>query len=250
MPCQLCGSEDSLIKSHIIPKPFFVAYGKDDRAPRVLSNSRGVHPKRVRTGFYDSDILCAKCDQRIGVWDQYGVDLLLKELPSFEPFPHVKGRIAFMRPSFDYARLRLFLLSVLWRAGISSHPMFTRVKLGPYAARLRELLSASEPGGSDDFCTLLSVFTIDGHIVTTGVPIMDPFRERWHEANAYRLSLGAVTAYIKTDRARFPPSFEQLAVRKDHPLFLLERDFANSSEATVARAIALAPQNRNAFKRR
>lgn len=249
MTCKLCGLDLPLIDAHIIPKPFFVAYGSPTRGPRVFSNKPGVHPKRVRTGFYDSEILCQKCDGKIGVWDQYGVELFLKGLGSFQPFPTAKSPVGYVRTDFDFKRTRLFLLSVLWRAHISSLAMFARVRLGPYAERLAEMIRINDVGKADEFTTVLSVFTVDGKFSPSGVPIMDPFRERWNGANAYRLSMGSITAYIKTDRSKFPESFEMLALAEGKPLCLLDRDFMTSSEANVARSIAHAPLNVSTFRK-
>jgi hypothetical protein len=249
MRCHLCEAQVPLIEAHIIPRPFFRAYGRG-RGPRVISNSPGVNPKRAPAGFYDASILCGPCDRRIGVWDQYGAELFIDGLSEFKPFPNARSPIALVRPSFDFDRLRLFVLSVLWRAGISSLPMFQRVRLGRYGDRLREMLRAEDPGQSDEFCTVLSVFTVNGGLPTVSIPMADPFRERWNGTNAYRISFGLVTAYVKTDQRSFPFSLGSLAIKEGHPLYLIERDFSSSPEAKVIRSMVSAPQNRRLFKKR
>ncbi|CAN5568592.1 hypothetical protein BH09GEM1_BH09GEM1_37980 [soil metagenome] len=247
MTCRLCKLDVPLIEAHIIPKPFFRAYGDGRRAPKLLSNSAGVRPKRVRTGFYDSGILCGPCDGRIGIWDQYGVDLLIRQLGAFQPFPSSTAPIGFILPTFSYALLRLFVLSVLWRAHITTHEAFKAVKLGPYAIRLERMIAEADPGDPGEFCTVLSGFTVGGRFPGIGVPIMDPFRERWAGVNAYRLSLGVITAYVKTDKAHLPDTLGRMSLKPNAPLYLLERDFPSSSEARVMRAVARAPQNSRAF---
>jgi hypothetical protein len=248
MTCRLCGSDVPLIKAHIIPKPFFLKYGTDGGVPRFLSNTPGVYPKRVPVGLYDRAILCRVCDARIGDWDHYGIDLFLRHLDSFEPVKRDAETIAFSQSTFDYKLLRLFLLSVLWRAHLSTHPAFQRVRLGPYADILKRLIELADPGDPSEFDIVLSVFTIDGKIPETGVAIMDPFREHWEGVSAYRLSLGLITAYIKVDQAQFHDAFLKSAVRPGRPLVLLKRDYRTSSERRIAQTIARDPQNRRAFR--
>ena len=54
------------------------------------------------------------------------------------------------------------LLSVLWRAHLSSHDMFRRVDLGVRAARLREIIESGTPSDSAEFSIALSAFTVHG----------------------------------------------------------------------------------------
>jgi len=218
MTCRLCERDVPLIQAHIIPRPFYRMSDATPSTAKVLSNRPGDHPKRVRTGFYDTGILCGPCDERIGIWDQYGAQVFVRELPTLAPQPNAERPVAFMRRTFDFARLRLFLLSVLWRAGVSSLDMFRRVRLGPYAAQLHRMILDGDPGDADNFSTVLSAFTVDGRLPSTGVPLSDPFRERWQGVNAYRLSFGTVTAYVKVDQSPFPPSFARIAMREGQPL--------------------------------
>lgn len=46
----------------------------------------------------------------------------------------------------DYSSFKLFHLSVLFRASVSSLPTFSEVSLGPHEDRLREMLLARDPG--------------------------------------------------------------------------------------------------------
>jgi hypothetical protein len=46
----------------------------------------------------------------------------------------------------DYAAFKLFHLSVLWRASVSSHGAFQQVRLGPHEEKIRQLLINRSPG--------------------------------------------------------------------------------------------------------
>jgi hypothetical protein len=48
----------------------------------------------------------------------------------------------FQIAGLDYDAISLFILSVLWRASISTHLFFANVDLGPRAEPIRQLLVA------------------------------------------------------------------------------------------------------------
>ena len=246
--CLLCHITGPLVEAHIIPRPFFSIHGSAEHPARVLSNSPGVHPKRSPTGFYDRYILCERCDRAIGVWDQYGVEVFIYELEQFKPLGPAAHVTAFFRAEYDYNRLKLFLLSVLWRAGVSSREEFERVHLGPHADDIRRMMLAGSAGPAQQYSAVLSVFTINNALPDFAIPIMDPFHERWHGINGYRLSFGLFTVYIKVDNRPLPETLEQVMLRPGQPLGVVARDYVQSSEASVSRSIAREPQNRRLFK--
>jgi hypothetical protein len=155
-----------------------------------------------------------------------------------------------MRDAFDYTRLKLFFLSVLWRAHESSLPFFSRVDLGSHRPRLLQLISSGNPGTPEEFSVLLSAFTVENRLPPAGAPILDPHPEDWDGVHAYRLSLGVVTAYIKVDDRPYSGSFAQLVLKPDQPLTLIAREFGGSAEANVARSIVEQPANQRAFRPR
>jgi hypothetical protein len=248
MRCQLCHRDRALIEAHILPRAFFEAYERGGRSPKLLSNVPGEWPKKLPIGFYDKHILCASCDCRLGVWDQYGINLFLHRLSDFQPAYHNGALVALTLPTYDHDRLKLFIISVLWRAGLSTLPAMRKVTLGPYGREARRLILAASPGAPDTFSVVLSVFTQGSPPGIASAPIMDPFRERWNGINAYRLSFGPITAYVKVDQGRLPPELRAMMLAPRVPLQLIGRDYLSSSEASVMKHIATAPQNRGAFR--
>lgn len=250
MTCRLCGLDKPLIDAHIIPRPFFTVPAMLGSGAKVLSDKSGEFPKRSRTGIYDPGILCAPCDREIGVWDQYGVELLCHGLADFARVASSSGVAALVLPSFDYHRLKLFFMSVLWRAGVSSHPFFRRVQLGPHAERLGERLLARDPGAPEDYSVALSAFTVGRDVPPEGLPIMDPFRERWSGVNAYRVSLGVVAAYVKVDKVRFTGPLSNYCLRPGERLVLVAREFGRSRELRVIDSITALRKHHRLFPER
>ena len=249
MKCQLCDTEAPLIESHVIPRPFFVGTGASPNSGKILSSVVGIHPKRSPVGPYDGGILCASCDGRIGVWDEVGVRLLHRELHSFELHASDGAALALTKESYDYSKLKLFFLSVLWRSGVSSLPMFGRVSLGPHQARLRSMLLRNEPGRSSDYSVALGVYTERGQLAALGIGMMDPFRERFDGILTYRYYLGRVTALIKVDARPFLAPLSEVCMDPSRPLVLVARDLQSSPELKAVGKVISAPQNARAFRR-
>jgi hypothetical protein len=78
---------------------------------------------------------------------------------------------------------------------------------------------------------------------------MNPFRERWGNAVAYRFYFGEFVAYVKVSRAQFPKQFHNLALTQSTPLFVVARDFSSSKDlgamARMARESEAARNSRN-----
>ena len=51
----------------------------------------------------------------------------------------------------DYKLMKLFQLSILWRATISSLETFSKVNLGPHQEKLRKMILDSNPGKYTDY---------------------------------------------------------------------------------------------------
>ena len=163
--CRLCGTSGPLLKkSHIIPDFLFRATDVYDEGHRLLI----VHPaeyarglgrvRRPPTAPYDPDILCQRCDGVVlGDYDSYASRLLFEAPPALIPKPSAvyyklqEGFGELHITDFDSAKLKLFLLSVLWRAHVSKHDYFTEVDLGQYEAEIRAIIFEGRHLHEDDY---------------------------------------------------------------------------------------------------
>jgi hypothetical protein len=132
--------------------------------------------------------------------------------------------------------LKLFFLSLLWRASVSRHFFFRRVTTGPFERELRRMLLTGDPGAPEEFAVNLGRFDNP-----TYAGILDPHLDRYEGINYCRLYLGSFVTYMKVDR-RPPPAFlVDLAMRDGVPIVVVRRgDHEGSKDAAVMRAIARA----------
>ena len=127
-PCLRCGKKPT-IDSHIFPKAAVRAFrkrGPDKKTIAVLANRAMV--ANTQNGIFDPNILCAACDQRIGVADKWfieNLDLFHSAALAVKPYESVKVAV-------DARRALQFAVSVIYRASLSRLDHFRDISLGPY----------------------------------------------------------------------------------------------------------------------
>jgi hypothetical protein len=209
MTCKLCGLEKKLIEAHVIPRSFH-RIDPDDKTPtRLVTSVEGRYTQKVPKGVYDDSIVCEDCERRFSSWDDYGDEIFLKSWGKFEKIMHGDEEIGYGLPEYDYPRLKMFFLSVLWRASVSNHVMFANVDLGPRELILRESIWNSDPGDVDHFGVVLQAFD------STNVGILNPHSERFSGVRFCRFYLAHVLAFIKVDSRRFEDPFRSMALVLD-----------------------------------
>lgn len=105
-------------------------------------------------------LLCAECENRVARWEDYAARVFnQKRKLDLTPLPQGLGYVI---QDLDYHRLKLYLLSLLWRMGVSSLPEFRLVRLGPHEERIRGMLLADDPGKANDYGCILQVVTDGG----------------------------------------------------------------------------------------
>ena len=242
MICKLTGKSGPGVKAHIVPEAFYLI--KADQAPlRLLTNTPGRFPKRSPVGAYDETMVTSDGEAVFGPWDNYAADLLLNHFADAEPLTHSDSRVVGYRfASYDYRKLKLFFLSVLWRAGASSHEFFRRVDLGAHFDVLKSHILAADPGTPDDYAVVLAVFDDDPE----WAKIMDPFPERYGENRIrfYRLYVGNFIAYVKVDKRVADSPMRDLQFTPDTPLNIVKRTFAESKESGVMKEVLLQNEGR------
>lgn len=154
--CKLCLQEKLLCReSHIIPRFLYkMLAGKNNSLVFITE-------RNARTRYnseYESNILCTDCDTgTIGRLDDYAAKFIYGKFPrdAAAQLTIIDGRehvIIKNHPYYDYARYKLFLLSMLWRASISSRPFFSKVKLSHSAEEeLRTMINNGEPGEPEEY---------------------------------------------------------------------------------------------------
>lgn len=187
--CRLCGSTAKLVDSHVLPKSFF-PLGDN---PKILNVKGEEPPKRSPKGVYDQ-IVCESCERKFSAPDDYAFEVLGALKPGAEP--------QILTLDVDYVLLKRFVISLLWRAGISSQIFYENVTLGPFESRLRELVRTGQPGSVDEF----SFWLVRVEEVQIGVikPVPRRFKFTTGYRNYFLFAFASVMLHIKLDQR--PPT--------------------------------------------
>ena len=228
MICNLCDKESKLIKAHIIPEKFFIPLRSGNMVPELHSNIENEYPKKTPIGIYDKNILCAACDNYIGIWDNYAQHLLLREFSEKNAVLFNNRKVAYKIEAFDYEKLKLFFISLIWRASISSDSFYKRINLGPYQDVLKKMILNADPGTDNQFQVVLAKFS-DPNIQS----ILDPHMDRFDHVNFVRVYLTGFVVYIKVDKRGCPDFMKELYMRKSAPLLITLRDVHGSKDGQL-----------------
>lgn len=153
MTCRLCDRDLPLKNSHIYPEFFFTTIysAKQHRFLSVpLEDFEGLrlHQKGLR-----EKLLCGECEGKLSRWETYSSRLLRGELAATTH----EARDRHIVSGIDYAMFKLFHMSLIWRAGITTLSDFKAVFLGPHVDRLKSFLFAGDPGEEGDYPCMFAV---------------------------------------------------------------------------------------------
>lgn len=183
MQCALCHQEGDLRRSHIIPEFMYESLYDEKHRFHVLSVIPEKASWQEQKGIRER-LLCDKCEQRFSEWERYA-SLVLK---GGIPLTHQREGNVIRVSGLDYTRFKLFQLSVLWRAGVSTLHFFQKVELGEHAEILRQLLLAGDPGSVDRYGCLMFGLKNEGQKLTN--LIVPPKKVQISGHVAYRFVFG------------------------------------------------------------
>ncbi len=148
MVCALCKQDSTLRNSHILPEWVYKPLYGEKRRLEVLSIAPSGRNELKQKGLREK-LLCDRCEQKISVWEGYARSVFVA--PKAPLDVERKGHMLRIG-GLDYSSLKLFELSILWRAGVSRLPFFTKVQLGGrHEEALRLRLLNSDPGNPADY---------------------------------------------------------------------------------------------------
>lgn len=187
MQCALCHKDSKLCLSHIFPEHLYKEslYDENHKFHRVSDEDDKNRPRAFQKGLREH-LLCVKCEQQLSVYETYAAEILFggPEL-LFEKF----GEYLTLS-NLDYPKLKLYQLSLIWRASVSRNPDFHAVNLGKHGEIIRQMILQSNPGSSDLYGSLMFVVK-DGDDLASGF-FLPPVATRLDGHIAYWYVIGGV----------------------------------------------------------
>ena len=81
------------------------------------------------------------------------------------PLKVIEDNRAFVFSGLNYASFKLFQMSLIWRASISSRPELHRIDLGPHSEKIRKMLCDELPGEIYEYGSILMLPTLSQELM-------------------------------------------------------------------------------------
>lgn len=232
MRCRLCLKEETLIKkSHIIPD--FMYSNLYDENHKILMFSPYERAKgegfikKPSSGEYEGGLLCANCDNKIlgGQYEDYsknviyGGRLAKKESPICKNIVNQHNVNITTCNNVSYTKFKLFLLSILWRASISSRPFFSNIKLGPHEETLRKMIYNMDPGDVNEYPIFIMTFVNDSSMPKDLITHPKQIRtSSGHKANVFIIGGFIYMFFVNSKNHKLPEYIISETIKPDNKL--------------------------------
>lgn len=137
-------------------------------SPQERAKGEG-YVRKPSSGEYEGGLLCIECDRDLlgTIYEDYaskaiyGGRLPANECPICQNFKNQHGIHFTTCKNISYKKFKIFLLSILWRASISSRPLFSDIKLGPHEETIRKMIYEGNPGEVEAYPIFFMTFISD-----------------------------------------------------------------------------------------
>jgi len=148
----------------------------------------------------------------------------------------------------DLGRLRIFVISVLWRASVSSRDFFKNVNLGPFEDIAKQIILDNVPL-SDQFPFWMRRYSESDN--AKGI-IFAPMPTRLDGLRFYTLTMNGFTVWIKVDGQKLKPPLYNLwvALTNNGQILVYEKEFKGSAEYSATQKLVIAAASADAMRQK
>jgi hypothetical protein len=149
--CALCHQSKELMNSHIIPEFMYAHLYDEKHRFSVLTTASSGRDRTEQSGLREK-LLCGPCELKFSRLEGYASLVFKEDVPGVAM--RSEGSVVSVT-GVDYKKFKLFLLSILWRASVSTHKFFENVELGPHQEKLQKMLIEERPGNHDEYACFI-----------------------------------------------------------------------------------------------
>jgi hypothetical protein len=233
--CKLCRKNNKLIKAHIVPDFLYrhlglyqVDLNNQKRLSKAqYSSGNFTQLKRpLPTGEYDNNILCSNCDNCVlQKYEDYGKKIFFDGSSTikgfmFEHKKDISSDIEFLEFSgIDLDFLRLFVISIFWKASISNREFCQQIQLDKEEEEVvRKMLLYADPKTCFDYPIVM--YFLDGEhyqeLITDFKRIVKKGQVK------YALIVGGMVFLFYPERNKRVPSLDNLIIGHEKQLRIIK----------------------------
>jgi hypothetical protein len=218
MLCKLCHKEATLRKSHIIPEFFYKPTYDALHRFEIITTNPDVKERYSQKGIRE-EMLCDNCEQLFARWEHYAKETFVDG----NGLTAVNVKEGVVLKGIDYSKFKLFLLSILWRMGVSSLDIFKDVRLGTYHEKvLRTALLNSDPPVEDRYVCFLTALTLNGEARTEW--IIPPTFVMFRNQHCYRVLINGILYCFLVSKRPAPKKLKPLFLNRHNQILVLTGD--------------------------
>jgi hypothetical protein len=242
--CKLTKKSGRFVNSHIIPRA--LSDKNLDKVARIQWREFGGRPQLRHTSWYDDHLVIEEGEAKLSLYDTIGTNELAKFGLCWRYFPisSKAKRSPIDGSNFeiievdgaDVAGLRLFFLSLLWRAAASRRPEFREIRVDVASMRKRrKIVNGEITPHTSDFPVTLTLLTTKGQPQN-----LTPLRQRMalpqlceglpRDVKIHRFFLDGLIAHVgrKSMDQKLAEVWGPRAVGAQKDLFLIGRPYEGS----------------------
>lgn len=218
--CRLCLKGEKLSNSHIIPEFFFKRLYTDEHYFFELSTDERIKNKIVQKGLREK-LMCSRCENHLNKHEKYVAEVF--QGTSRLQMARVSEKRILL--TVDYAKFKLFALSLLWRASVSSLDFFSAIDLGEEDP-IRIMLLTENPGEPEKYGSFLIV-----PLFAERIPIVDmmvsPDCSIIEGGKVYSFAMGGCLWVVNGSKHAVPQRYQHFFLQRDGQLNILFEDAEN-----------------------
>jgi len=202
------------MNSHVIPEFIYSPLYDEKHRLHVFSKSSVRDPAMLQKGIREQ-LLCIECEGKLSEHERYMSQILSGDL---EVKVSRTEKLVILE-GLNYKQFRLFGLSVLWRASVSSHHMFEKVKLGPHEELLRRMILSGDAGKPERYPFVLVIIIHENQV--QGDLIVEPIKTRSNGHYAYIFVFGGLAWVFLVSKHKPPSVIANVAISEEGKTIML-----------------------------
>ncbi len=237
--CALCQRNLLLRESHIIPEFLHLTLYDDIHRFNTFGKDGSAEVGLAQKGEREN-LLCDDCEQRFADYERYAAVFCRGAIEAFSNTKRSEldyGKsLKFTRRGDDgkpttaavpallqvegvnYVQLKLFMLSLFWRMGVSKLYFFREVELGPHELKIRNMLLNNDPGEPELYPCELRLVEFEQRLLTDCQ--LQPRKMRFDGKTCYRLFTTGIRFDFWVSNLAIHPGQVELYCIKRRPEFV------------------------------